>query len=215
MIYSTVEVRWFERGPIPAGVADWFAGGAIEPAEQIPRTDHYLQLPAEDAVGIKLREGRLEVKKRHERYGAAHFHDRAAGLVEGWQKWSFALADDPPLSDETLSGSWLAVRKARRLRKFAAGGAGGVFEIPIDESASLGCYVELASLQVYQAEWWSVCLEAFGGQADLSGVLLAVGEQVFASQAAPHLALERSAGYPAFLGRAGKDDRHRDAAADP
>ena len=215
MIYSTVEVRWFELGSIPAGVADWFAEGAIEPAEQIARTDYYLQLPAEDALGIKLREGRLEIKKRQERYGAANFHDRAAGMVEGWQKWSFALAGDLPLSDGTLSGSWLAVRKARRLRKFAARVAGRVFEIQLDESASQGCYVELASLQVYQAEWWSVCLEAFGGQADLPGVLWAVGEQVFASHAAPRLALERSMGYPAFLGRAGKDDRHREAAADP
>lgn len=215
MIYSTVEVRWFERGSIPVGVADWFAGGAIEPAEQIPRTDYYLQLPAEDALGIKLREGRLEIKKRQERYGVAHFHDRAAGLVEGWQKWSFALADDLPLSDETLSGSWLAVRKARWLRKFAARGAGTAFEIQLDEYASQGCYVELAGLQVYRAEWWSVCLEAFGGQAHLPGVMQAVGEQVFASHAAPHLALERSAGYPAFLGCAGKDDRHREAAADP
>jgi hypothetical protein len=90
-----------------------------------------------------------------------------------------------------------------------------VFEILLDELASQGCYVELASLQVYQAEWWSVCLEAFGEQADLPGVLRVVGEQVFASRAAPRLALERSAGYPAFLARAGMDDRHQDAAADP
>ena len=91
-MFPSVEARWFYDGTIPPRVLRWFREyqGSLEgPAH---RVDYYLRLADGDSLGIKVREGRLEIKQRHRTYGMVEFHERATGLVEHWRKWSFQLA---------------------------------------------------------------------------------------------------------------------------
>ncbi|MGD8968471.1 MAG: hypothetical protein PVI07_13255, partial [Anaerolineae bacterium] len=57
------------------------------------REDHYLRLSDTYALGIKLRQGRIEAKQRVRRPGVVRFHERVTGIVEHWRKWSFQLAE--------------------------------------------------------------------------------------------------------------------------
>ena len=59
----TTEIRWFFAGDVPAAVGAWF--GRAVPAAEPPaaRRDYYLQqAERRDDLGVKLREGRVEVK---------------------------------------------------------------------------------------------------------------------------------------------------------
>lgn len=63
-MYPTAEVRWFHRGKVPLDVMAWFLRLHGEPEEPGHRVDYYLRLSDADALGIKLRDGRIEIKTR-------------------------------------------------------------------------------------------------------------------------------------------------------
>ena len=77
---STTEVRWFRRGSIPQSVRQWFSTLGRQPEFQPPRLDYYLRLLDGDALGIKIREGKVEVKQRHFRRKGTPF----GGITIGW-----------------------------------------------------------------------------------------------------------------------------------
>ncbi len=91
-LLRTTEIRWFFTGPAPGWLArlEALAGRPI-PARK--RTDYYLPLPGREAMGIKLREGRLEVKYRLGQPEAAGLGPDTAGFYEHWVKRGFSLAD--------------------------------------------------------------------------------------------------------------------------
>lgn len=186
----TLEVRWFRPGPVPGPVAAWF-GALGEPVAEEARTDHYLA-PSSDALGVKLREGRLEMKRR-DGTGGPVAAGPARATAEAWTKWSFALAE--PVG--ALDGSWLAVAKRRRQRAL--------------ELAAGRCALELSEVTVCGAGWWSVCLEA---EADTPAArrtaLAAAAARWLAVDGAPALAAADARGYPAWL-REATDDEARSA----
>ncbi|WP_412068950.1 hypothetical protein [Rubrivirga sp. IMCC43871] len=178
----TLEVRWFHPGPIPGPVAAWF-DALGEPVADEARTDRYLA-PSSDALGVKLREGRIEMKRRDGMAGPV-----AAGAsrttAEAWTKWSFALAE----SVGELDGPWLAVAKRRRQR---------VLELTTGQ-----CALELSAVTVGVAAWWSVCLEAEGDTVDRRRTSLAAGAARWLGVAdAPALTADAAFGYPAWLRKA-------------
>src|SRR5262245_9360882 len=89
----TVEVRWFGRAAVPADVERWFLDAELPPAREARRVDRYLVALPGDALGVKVRQGSLEHKVRAAEAGLARWHDRLAGRVEAWRKWSFRLAE--------------------------------------------------------------------------------------------------------------------------
>jgi hypothetical protein len=59
------EVRWFLTGPVSSQARTWFDGLPGENVKQsYPRQDIYLVIPNRDDLGLKVREGRLEIKTR-------------------------------------------------------------------------------------------------------------------------------------------------------
>ena len=74
---ATAEVRWFYRGPLPAAVRAWFEARGSRMAYQAPRRDRYLGLPG-DALNVKLREGRIEIKLRQRQGEVLPLHPRGA-----------------------------------------------------------------------------------------------------------------------------------------
>lgn len=168
IVTHTAEVRWFCRGPLPDAVAAWFdAHGPASPVER--RTDHYLA-PTDPALGVKVRDGRIEAKRREAVLATVH----AGARVERWTKWSFPLA-----GGAYPDAGWVAVEKARRQR-----GA------RVDAGT---CGMELTTAQVGGAAWWTVGLEAVGPD---PAAALAAGAARWLAAPPP---LGAPLGYPAWL----------------
>jgi hypothetical protein len=179
---------------------EWFQRCEHKPEEQPRRVDYYLRHVGIDSLGIKLREGRVEVKQRYRRCGVVRFHERVAGQVEHWRKWSFGLAESdgdlPGVS--TLAPFWIRVEKRRTLRKYRIVG-NGVMAVREGEDFDQGCALELTSIRVGRAEWWSVGLEAFGEELVLEDALLLVAKHLLAVEEPPVLEVADSYGYPRWL----------------
>ncbi|NBB74864.1 MAG: hypothetical protein GVY35_14485 [Bacteroidetes bacterium] len=108
---QTLEVRWFYDGTAPAAVLDWFMD--LDPEQEAEREDLYL-ISNDPSLNVKLREGKIQLKRQSGERTGAQFHDRVRGHREFWQKWSFPLTDDAPdLFTEDPSGLWLPVTKCR------------------------------------------------------------------------------------------------------
>ena len=182
-ITRTAEVRWFVPGPLPDAVRRWFRVLG-EPVEPQSRADRYLA-PASDALGVKLREGKLEPKRRDGTAGVFGA-GRARATVETWTKWSFPLADSAHLGTEAEGAeSWIAVAKTRWQRYAEAGGG--------------RCALEVSEVEARGEQWWSVCLEASGPDAEARWAALVGGAAWLARPDAPALAAEAAMGYPAWL----------------
>ncbi|MDX1613181.1 MAG: hypothetical protein R3300_02660 [Candidatus Promineifilaceae bacterium] len=197
-MYPTVEVRWFFRGRLPDQVTSWYRElpGPLSSAET--RVDRYLRLDEGEAVGIKLREGNLEIKRRVEAFGKVSFPNRVTGRLEHWRKWSFALGIDTDAGDYVAGSDsdWLAVNKTRQLRRYLVEG-GRLLALPVSD-VERGCEVELAQVTLLQS-WWSIALEAFGPEGELRQTLESVAERVFATPPPITLTVEASFSYPQWL----------------
>jgi len=196
---ATAEVRWFYEGPIPAAVDAWFRHFEPEPHAQPPRTDGYLY-PTGAALNVKVREGRLEMKRRDAMGDAVVFNPRIEGYVEHWRKWSFALASGE--AAEVFGRAdplWIDVRKTRRMRSYRLDEAGRVTPVSAAAASPSGCAVELAHVEAAGRRWWSLCFEAYGDDAPLADLLVHTARHVFAHGDPPALDLGHSAGYAGWL----------------
>jgi len=199
-MYSTVEVRWFLPGLIPPEVSDWFHRNQPKSFAESERVDYYLRITDTDSMGIKLRQGRIEVKQRYRELGLLQLHLQARGLVEQWRKWSFSLVGAGyDLSQQPEpAGAWLAVKKERLLRTYRLSANWQVVPAALDASGP-GCDMELAQVTIQDQPWWSLCFEAFGEEVKLEQNLLLVASHVLESSRPPLLAAECSFGYPHWL----------------
>ena len=111
-MFFTEEIRWFFSGTTPKSVTAWYEAQVCAASDQPPRTDFYLRLDDDDSLGIKLREGRIEVKQRKEAGGLVQLSEKVVGQVEAWRKWSFDLAETEESVAEATQ--WVGVWKARR-----------------------------------------------------------------------------------------------------
>jgi hypothetical protein len=173
-----LEVRWFVRGPLAPEAQAWFAAlGPLPPEEA--RTDRYL-IPTEGgALGLKVREGAVEVKQRTGSVSRVGLAAGQEGRVEAWRKWRLG----PPGGRPALG--WVDVAKRRRQRRLVAAGRSR-------------CALELAEVVANGEAWWSVGLEASGGEiADRWRVFRAASRRWLPG--APPLARHASMGYPRWL----------------
>lgn len=202
-MYPTAEVRWFYWGTAPLAALDWLEqwGGLPEP--QIPRRDHYLRLPGNTSLGIKLREGQIEVKRRLCQRGIARFGESVVGIVEHWRKWSFPIATPQAgaVAWPTPATHWITVDKARRLRRYGLAVDGTLSQVRLDRMPDKGCEFELSEVRAGGGTWWSVCLEAFGQEDNLEDSLYAVSALLISSAWPVALEAPQSSGYPEWLNR--------------
>ncbi|MEW5960802.1 MAG: hypothetical protein AB1801_24010 [Chloroflexota bacterium] len=201
-MYSTVEVRWFIPGSIPPEVTTWFHREELRTFAEPARVDYYLHLRDTDGLGIKLRQGQIEVKQRQGQLGQVQFARWASGLVEQWRKWSFSLvgAGYDFSHQPAPAAAWLGVKKERWLRTYRLTDNWQVVPASLDAPGP-GCDLELSQVQVGSRTWWSLCLEAFGGETKLEQNLLLVASHVLetTSSSSPLLTVEQSCGYPHWL----------------
>ena len=200
-MYPTLEVRWFMPGSIPQEVREWFVRGDPAPLQEPPRVDHYLRLQRSNALGIKLREGRIEIKQRLHQYGNIRFHRRVTGAIEHWRKWSMPLAATGEGLAEILvpKSSWTAVRKERLLRGYHCETGGQVIATP-GGYTDRGCHLELTTVQAGDRVWWTLAFEAYGTEPSLRGSLTSTMSHILGSDGAPTtLDARDSYGYARWL----------------
>ena len=164
-MWYTAEARWFIPETLPDAVLDWFSAGQALESGGV-QVHEYLLFPDCDSVGVKLREGRLEIKARQGTSQPLRHSPGIKGRTEQWLKWS--LADEGLQAlDQALhqSGPWLKVRKERFLRRFSAE-RGRLMEVTTRQGPlpAVGCNIEVTRIDVDANPrfWFSLGLEAFG-----------------------------------------------------
>jgi hypothetical protein len=193
---QTLETRWFFPGSIPTEMKSWFSTLGT-PLVQPPRTDLYL-LGAGEALGIKLREGQIEVKKRISQYGETRFTPQICGVVEGWIKWSFMAAQNP-VNELLEDGQWLAIQKARQIHYYHLNDNGKIEHSQPREFPACGGGLELTSLHRAGQACWTVGVEVFGPAQTLQAFLANIIQHAQLTSAKISLVCEHSYSYPFWL----------------
>ena len=181
---TTIELRWFYRNTIPAEIENWFQQDC--PGEEMgtpeKREDIYLHSECE-FLGIKLRQGKLEIKWRKAELGTLRFADRLEGRAEKWSKW---ICEDP--TEESFAPTvvmqkrlWLSIEKVRSQRYYE------------------GCSVELTQLKVKGNAWWSLAFEALDERISTIDDFQAVASKVLKTYPNSQLQVEDSFAYPRWL----------------
>lgn len=207
-MFPTVEVRWFFKGTVPAEVDEWFFSYGPNAEEQPPRVDHYLRIVEGDSLGIKLREGRIELKQRYGQQAILRFGNQTEGCVEQWYKWSFELAQmhDANAALNSNSSKWIGIKKNRKIHMFGGIDLQPVRDLSSCDSLDQGCTWEIAKVKVDGSEeaWWSVGFEAFGKENELWDTMLIVADRILSLAKAPTFEIKHSYGYPSWLQQVGQ-----------
>lgn len=185
LMLTSSELRWFKCGKLPDPISKWFQQddleGQLQPPEE--REDVYLYSPGIEYLGLKLRQGRLEIKWRKAELGVRGFGDRVEGKVEKWGKWlcEDSTGESFQLTDVVGKKSWVSVKKARSQRLYE------------------NCTLELTQLNVRGNDWWSLAFEATSDDDSLMDKLEAVANLVFKTYNGSELQAQDSYAYPSWL----------------
>ena len=200
-MFSTVEARWFGRGKTPAAVLAWFNACPGIAEHQPLRQDHYLPINEADSLSIKLRNGGLEIKQRRRSYGLVLLSQSASGLVEGWTKWRFPLAqtESPAEDASSHTTAWITVDKERQLLRYLISAGNDIQPVAPDTMITSGCEVESTALYANREQWWTIAFEAFGESAGNHARLMTVATILLAELAPGLLSAADSYGYPRLL----------------
>jgi hypothetical protein len=193
-----MEVRWWGQGEAPALLEEWFQEMPGESQLEPKRVDRYFPVNT-DRLGIKLRQGRIEIKRRRGLPQVVQFHPQINGIKERWEKLGLELA--PGLA-EAVEGPWIDVAKTRRLHWYRMEEDGYVR--PVADAAACrghGCEVELSTVEAEDERWWSLCFEAFGDPQALDFTLSTVADHALAVDHPPLMIVEDSYAYPRWLSR--------------
>ena len=209
MIFQTAEIRWFFEKNLPEVISEWFIGLDGKFEKQEARTDFYLQLENNTSLGIKIREGKFEIKERQSTEGKVLANNNIEGISESWTKWSFESAEDKYPLNEIVKGNWIEVIKARKLQKYIFDQK-GLISGGFDDYRSDGCNVELTKIKSNSSDdlkssneskltWWTLGLETYGTTASLERNLQTAFDHIFQSKFPGTLSKENSFGYPEWL----------------
>jgi hypothetical protein len=213
---ATIETRWFFAGPSQRHpeLRHWFetctpfaVSGDVAKPEWRGRVrgepDVYLLMPGCTDMGVKWREGTLQIKGRVADLGDRRFGDRHQGRVQRWIKWTYlevpaayrALFDDT--ADAGLETA--SVHKTRALRMISLD-SGGPEEVAPGIVLEHGVGVEMTDLELHGERFCSIAFEAFPDDAaSVAGFDSVVAG--FLDQFGQSLPVEASLSYPEWLAR--------------
>jgi len=171
----SAETRWFIPRALPDEVLIWFKAARTLDSEGV-QVHEYLLFPDCQSVGVKLREGRFEIKAILSASQPLSLDLGIQGTTEEWIKWSFVGEGlhtiDPALHQ---SDRWLKVYKERFLRRFSAD-SGSLVEVTARPGppSGIGCNIELTRIEVEANPrfWFSLGFEAFSASATATKILL-------------------------------------------
>lgn len=191
-MYQTKEIRWFFKTE-NTQIQSWFENHELNSPSI--REDLYLQLNDEN-IGVKLREGTIEVKHRTRARSKGSLNTDVWGCFEKWSKWSFEAKNNDPLLLQINQGiykRWISVEKERlALQLTEMNGRMKLFSL--SQALDYGCQIEYTKLKIMGEKWYTFGLEWFGStHVELQTSLIS---QILGST---KLAIKDSISYPAFL----------------
>ncbi len=199
---TTYEVRWFNSGNIPENIESWFKHSCLLSSTKVPekREDVYLYTPKCDYLGIKLRQGGLEIKWRDRDINGMQFNSLVKGNVEKWKKWRCSDSSEESFSLQQIGDNpvWVKVGKVRYSQLYQVVGKKAE-AVASDAGVDNGCSLELTDVEINGNKWWSIGLEAFGEDCDLQNNLHITAHLVFSNYDSFPLQAENSYGYPGLL----------------
>jgi hypothetical protein len=215
--FASHEVRWFFEGPVTQhpSLKQWFE--TIAPIPKHPGVgppvwrgrlddapDVYLLVPGSDDMGIKWREGALQMKGRVSSLGTQVFSGRHQGGVERWIKWSYAHMPEPYhhlfVAGQETGLVTAAVRKTRALRKVRLNTLTGTAqEVEAKTCVDRGLGIELTELEVAGKTYCSLAFEAFPDDSAMGATFTEAVEAFLDGLTAVALTAAHSQSYPAFL----------------
>lgn len=228
--YHSAELRWFlpEQSPWDR-LLHWFTlqgrltinvEGQYDPRAatgpfvklERERIDEYLLLPQCAAVGVKQRQGKLEVKALIA--GPRPFSlGGVVGRVDQWVKWSFDPSEAMAIQFEIeldQAGPWRRVAKKRYAQKISLD-SGGPVSVPPDQYPETGCNIELTVIDVQATlrTWLTFGFEAFGPSARVMALLDEAVAHFLDVHGPPPVSLDGSdsLSYPAWLVKLHQNDR--------
>ncbi len=221
------EIRWFLPGPVPTQIFDWFQkalpGDRINSA--FPRLDIYLVVSGREDLGLKVREGRFEIKTRPIE-GTQHglLDGKIAGIQESWTKDTWDYQD--PIGQITTPfnlGTRVRIIKSRSQRTYEYSTENGgqiVPFVPSDDQRypSVGVNIEITELYTETVtpkrnsegklvdepappeRYWTIACEANGSSNNTSiETAFNIGTaRLFRDYDGPDLPVSASYGYPRF-----------------
>ena len=198
---TTLEVRWFLEEIPPAIVQHWFKfecpGQLLTPKAEtredlyacgdlhayIDKFKEFAPNLVGEAVNLKLREGKLELKLKQKQFGIQTFTDKDdrsiwSGRIEQWCKLSQQELE-AAFNFEDLN--WISVYKERSLKSFR------------------GVRGELTRLETEGNAWWSIAFEMTTDNNFRANFFHEVVEQAAKTYDGPQLLAEDSCGYVRWL----------------
>ena len=215
--FASHEVRWFFDGTSDQyeSLRRWFK--TVAPVPKNPdvgppvwqgrlddQPDIYLIIPGSIDMGIKWREGELQIKGRIASLGTQVFCGRHQGNVGRWMKWSYPNMP-PTYKNLFLIGHeqdllTIAVEKVRALRKIRFNTISGQpEEVESTTQIDRGLGIELTDLQIKGNAYCSLAVEAFPDDSAMSGAFTEVVEAFLGDLTDIDLAAARSKSYPSWL----------------
>lgn len=165
--------------------------------------DIYLLIPGGDNIGVKWREGLLQIKGRVAAGEAVDFGPHG-GRIERWTKWSYPGL--PQTWQSLFSASYndtgrrtVAVGKRRRLRLVRIRDDGEFLEVPSGQIIARGVSIELTEIRLADRDCVTVGFEAFPDDAVTARKFREVVAAFLAELAEPRLLPAQSASYPEWL----------------
>ena len=214
--FESIETRWFFEGDssLHPDLRNWFESctpfrqaADVRAPEWAGRAggepDVYLLMPGCTDMGVKWREGTLQIKGRVADLGAHSFGARHAGRVQRWIKWTYP---DVPAAYRALFGTdsahgleTAAIHKTRALRTISLD-SGRPKEVVRDSTLERGVGFEMTDLELHGERYCSIAFEAFPGDAaDEAAFDTAVTG--FLGELGVPLGVETSQSYPDWLSR--------------
>ncbi|MCB2219843.1 MAG: hypothetical protein KQI35_05550 [Bacteroidetes bacterium] len=198
-VVNTAEIRWFYKGDMPVSFKKWFSclDGYFEDQEE--RIDHYFCMPDQSKLGIKLREGRFEIKKLIFNEGILSSKS-AEGIVDAWKKWSFKADEQEGLSTfKDEPEHWIDIRKKRLLQKYVPDAIETWVPAKKGPYPSEGMNVELCNVVFSGIHYWTFGMESYGPESRTVNLLRSGFRKIFFDPPPLPLALEQSLSYPEWL----------------
>jgi hypothetical protein len=195
----TLEMRWLLEGPLPGKALRWFENDP-QPIAPLPREDRYLVLPGVTDMGIKRREGRIEIKGRTAALGSHTVAPDIEGCAERWCKWTYDAA--------SIAAGWfegrdaIVVGKSRMQRHYLLEPGGLAQASAKRDLPRRGFSLELTRIHLPSGggEHWSLGIEAAPDDPTMLTDLLGAMRGVL-REFPTALPRSRSLSYPEWLAR--------------
>jgi len=163
MLKST-EIRWFFEGKIPIRVTKILKEARLDISEN--RIDHYLLVLGCDNIGIKIRNSRLEIKRRRDVQPYYISKLNISGNIEWWERWEWNDRTNCNEIEQLVfkddKNPWIRVDKKRWQKKFNVRD-NDLIPVPSQVLYS-DLAMEITELKSNRKSWWAIGFDSFTDQ---------------------------------------------------